>query len=107
MSQSSAAGQKAAAASLQYNLRRRPAISDIADLGYIDDSGMAPRLQPTALRLNRRLTEMFHPAIRDKLKIWETRRMVNSVIAVIGYVRRVQRKHSDMRIPPQIQQMSK
>eukprot|EP01083_Nonionella_stella_P166938 559723_1 len=43
--------------SLQEAMENRPGLADIADLGYIDDSGMAPRLQPTALRLNRRLTE--------------------------------------------------
>ena len=43
--------------SLQDLMAQRPDISEIADLGYIDDSGMAPALQPTALRLNRRLTE--------------------------------------------------
>merc|ERR1712083_575024 len=43
--------------SLTEALQNRRDISAIADLGYIDDSGMAPRLQPTALRLNRRLTE--------------------------------------------------
>merc|ERR1712244_112348 len=43
--------------SLTESLSKRRDLSAIADLGYIDDSGMAPRLQPTALRLNRRLTE--------------------------------------------------
>merc|ERR1712048_617247 len=43
--------------SLTQALSNRPELSAIADMGYIDDSGMAPRLQPTALRLNRRLTE--------------------------------------------------
>eukprot|EP01083_Nonionella_stella_P061948 161210_1 len=37
-------------------MQNRPDFSDIADLGYVDDSGMAPSIQPTALRLNRRLT---------------------------------------------------
>ena len=43
--------------SLKNAMLERKDISEIADLGYIDDSGMAPALQPTALRLNRRLTE--------------------------------------------------
>merc|ERR1712228_686781 len=52
--------------SLTEALQNRRDISAIADLGYIDDSGMAPRLQPTALRLNRRLTER---KTRDELVI--------------------------------------
>eukprot|EP01083_Nonionella_stella_P061947 161209_1 len=43
-------------ASLLEAMQNRPDFSDIADLGYVDDSGMAPSIQPTALRLNRRLT---------------------------------------------------
>eukprot|EP01084_Bolivina_argentea_P183772 317066_1 len=43
--------------SLKEAISKRPTKSDLANLGYIDDSGMAPRLQPTALRLDRRLTE--------------------------------------------------
>ena len=42
---------------LQNFLLNRSTLGEVADLGYIDDSGMAPALQPTALRLNRRLTE--------------------------------------------------
>lgn len=38
-------------------ISNRPSKQDLAKFGYIDDSGMAPRLQPTALKLNRRLTQ--------------------------------------------------
>eukprot|EP01084_Bolivina_argentea_P307692 531867_1 len=42
---------------LQELLENQPTKSDVAELGYIDDSGMAPSLQPTALAINRKLTE--------------------------------------------------
>eukprot|EP01084_Bolivina_argentea_P297173 511912_1 len=42
--------------SLQEAIEMRPTKTDVADLGYVDDSGMAPCLQPTALRINALLT---------------------------------------------------
>lgn len=38
-------------------ISERKDISEIADLGYIDDSGLAHALQPTALTMNSRLSE--------------------------------------------------
>jgi len=41
---------------LDSKLRARPAMSDLADRGLLDDSGLAPRLHPTALEVQQNLT---------------------------------------------------
>jgi hypothetical protein len=49
---------------LQSKLAMRPAMSDLADRGLLDDSGLAPRLHPTALQVQQNLTSRLE---RDEL----------------------------------------
>merc|ERR1719204_1934813 len=49
---------------LEAKLRERPAMSELADMGYVDDSGLATSLHPAALSVQ---SQMINRATKEEL----------------------------------------